>query len=905
MLKTWVPQRLPRHASLYLCLFLASCASLPQQISRHVDRGEYLQARALLEKQGVGEYVRKDSKPEALEARRLFTSKIENRYVQEASQLASSGALRSAIVKVDEGIAISPWSHGLVSTKSDLSRRLERVNSILSKWKGATPVGEMPLADARGLLFDLKRIAPDYADTPLLISLRDSAANSVVGEWENRIIRQEKPVTIENSKLFWGDIETVGLDALKSDDCAGTMVLLSSSKIAPEKFTIYHNRDVLLKGASCLGRTSLTGRESALLRMQSISQAWVKRWYQKFIPEIANNENASFDMIDDYESLLKEIPPSMAPDLRRQIGLLHIRAAAARSGAGASAVLSLLHAERAQQLHKSVPPKQVEDLQKRAVASIISGERLASLISIDSDPSINPQLYDLVRTVFMVGIRSRTKNYFSWRFLPPGQFGASKEITIDAVRVEIPSYDELRTVVSEYFSHTESVQNPYKAYLGGMLTSAKIDLDFAKSSYNSAVTSHNIYPTQYSLMNVNNAYNNYVFKLNTYNNYVDLYNAASSTIERPVYMPYSFKQGTVNYGWEVRIHYRIEGQSGTATGKSMESDFVRVGTRYTDKNPSYRRDDDLSFSITLERTIAHLFNAVKMACDQMKSAIAEAVPLRYTSGFTDREIKTAKWFLHPWGSDAEIGRKNGVPEWAIVSASSVSLPEIEYKPTDIFLPALSARPKVPLDASTAAKWYDGLIGEVFAERRGGGQTISTGAVISPDGLILTCAHGLGGEDLRVRFRSGSWAGSYAADIVFVNEDSDVALIRARGLKTKRWIEVRLYGSPEKGEDIVAIGNPSLPDGSQSIEAISKGIVSNSESEFYGVPRLIADITVASGSSGGPLISLTDGKIIGVVVAVADSELAHGPGQRSASGTVCLAAPSIRLKEWLGLKTKRK
>lgn len=905
MLKTWLPRKFHRHAALCLCLFLASCASLPQQISRHVDRGEYWQARALLEKEGVGEHVRKDAKPEALEARRLFASKIGDLYVREASQLASSGAVRSALAKVDEGLAISPWSDGLASTKNDISRRLERVNHVVSKWRGTTPAGEMPLADARTLLFDLKQIAPDYADTPPLISLRDSAVSSIVGEWEKRIAGQENPITVENSNLFWGDIVTVGLEAFKNGDCANAMVLLSSGKVTPEKFIISGNRDVLLKGASCLGNTSLTGRGSALLRMQSVSQVWVKRWYQKFIPEVASKENASFDTIDDYESLLEKIPPSIAPDLQRQVGLLHIRAAVVRSGAGASAVLSLLHAERAQQLYKDMPPKQVEDVQKKAVASVITGERLGSLMAIDSDPSINPQLYDLVRTAFMVGIRNRTKSYFSWHFLPPGQAGVSKEITIDAIGFEIPSYNELNTVVSEYFSHTESVPNPYKAYLERILTSAKIDLDFAKSNYNSAVASHNIYPTEYSLMNVNNAYNNYVFKLNTYNRYVSQYNATSSTIERAVYMPYSFKEGTVKYGWEVRIRYKIEGQSGVATGKSMESDFVRIGTRYNDKNSSYRRDDDLSFPITLERTIDHLFNAVKMACDQMESAIAEAVPLKYTSGFTDREIKTAKWFLHPWGSDIETGRKNGVPEWALASASSVKLPEIDYKPTEVFLPALWSRPKVPLDAATAAKWYDGLVGEIFAERRGGGRVISTGAVISPDGLILTSAHGLGGEDLRVEFRSGPWAGSYVAEIVFVNENPDVALIRARGLKTKRWIEVRLDGNPKKGEEIVAIGNPSLPGGSQSIEAISKGIVSNPESEFYGVPHVVADITVASGSSGGPLISLTDGKIIGVVVAVADAGLARGPGQRSASGTVCLAAPSNRLNEWLGLRASEK
>jgi len=288
----------------------------------------------------------------------------------------------------------------------------------------------------------------------------------------------------------------------------------------------------------------------------------------------------------------------------------------------------------------------------------------------------------------------------------------------------------------------------------------------------------------------------------------------------------------------------------------------------------------------------------------MKSTIANAVPLKYTTGFTDREINTAKWLLHPWGAEIDTGREIGVPEWILGSVSSLNLPEIDYKPPEVYVPKLRDQPKVPLDTTSAAKWYNGLIGEIIAERNEGNQTISTGAVVSPDGLILTCAHGLSGEDLKVKFNNGLLAGTYAAEVVFINEKLDVALIRAKDCKTKRWIEIRLDGNPKKGELIVAIGNPSLPDGSLNIEAISKGIVSNPESEFHGIPRMIADITVASGSSGGPLISLTDGKIIGVVIAVAGIELAKGPGQRSSSGAFCIAVASNRLKEWLGLRVSK-
>jgi len=775
---------------------------------------------------------------------------------------------------------------------------------MATKWRGIAPSSKMQSSTARLLLHELQQIAPDYIDSPQLLSLFDTAVSSVIDEWENRIKEQENPVTIDNSRQFWDDLNISGLDALKDDACINSMVSLSSLGSKQNELTISQDLELFLKGVSCLNNAKITGRETAFLRIQSISRDWVERWYSNCLPSIVNKEKASFDTITEYESILDKMPLPMADNLSRQIGLLHTKAANTRAGTGVSALISLLHIERAKQLCKDIPTDQIRNLQNRAIASIRMGEKLEAFLAIDSNPSINPQLYDLVRTALMVGIQNRTQSYFSWHFLPPGKTGVSNEINIESIDFQYPSYDSLRTIISEYFSHTESIPNPHKTYLESMLTYAKTDLDFAENNYDNAVRAYNLYPTQYGLMNANNAYNNYVVKLNTYNEYVRQYNACPSTVERPVYMPYSFREGTIYYGWRIKINYVIEGQSGSATGTSMESCFVRVGSRYNDKNSSYRRDIDPNFTISLDRTIGHLIFTINEICDQMKSSIAEAVPLKYISGLSDREINTAKWLLNPWGSDIDTERQNGIPEWILNSVSSLDFAEIEYKPTEIYIPWLQDHPKIPLDTTYAAKWYNGLIGEIVAIRSDSSRTISTGAVISADGLILTCAHGLGGEELRVIFKNGILAGNYNAEIVFVNERSDVALIRASGLKTRRWIEVRLDGKPRKGEAIVAIGNPTLPDGSISVEAISKGIVSNPESDFYGIPRMVADITIASGSSGGPLISLIDGKIIGVVIAVADSEIAYEPGHRSASGAVCLAAPSCRLKEWLGLRTSK-
>jgi len=879
-------------------ILIISCAPLPKTISDTLVRGEFRQARVLLEKEGVGQHIRPNSKPEALEARRIFSEGIETSFIPNIAKLECSGLLHAALSKIMEGIDLVPWSDKFGKLKLDISLRIDRVNGLATKWE-RMGTSDLSLNDARALLNDTKLIEPDYADTPSLISLREKGISVIVNEWVNQIRTVQNPINKDNSKEFWDDIDATGLNDFKYDNCILILTKLSFSCAAPKKPKIIEIKDSLLVGTECIRSEKIVSTHQSFLQLHRASKKWLEGWYDKTLPIIVEREPVTFEVVDVCENILAGLPGGYQ-NLRYQVGFLHLRAAEERMGAGASASLSILHSARTQQLCGDSLTERVNKIQKAAFSSIITGEKLSASMGIDSEPTVDPQLYDFVRTAFIGVIRNRTKGYFQWQFLPPGQNDSAVNLEIQKVDFQIPSYENLNTVTSQYYDHNENVPNPQKSYLEAMLISSKNQMNWAQSSYNSAVSTHNIYPTDYSLMAVNNAYNNYIFYLNTYNNYVSSYNSTPSTISRPVFMPYSFKEGRVQYGWEVRIKYNIGERSDIVVGKSIENGFIRIGTKYTDRDASRRRDEDLNFNISIERTIDHLFSAVKIACDQITPAISNALPLKYTSGLTDPEINIVKWFLHPWGRDAGRAKRESIPQWAIESSIDIKDPEISFKPNAINIQSLLQHPKYPMNTEEAAKYYTGLVGKISTDSKGGMHSSSTGAIVSSDGLILTCAHGLVGDHLKIEFVSGPSVGVYDAEIVFVNEDSDVALIRARNLKTKIWIEVRLGAAPEKGEEIVAIGNPSLPDGTLSIEAISKGIISNPESEFYGVPRVVADISIASGSSGGPLISLNDGKIVGIVVAVANAELARNPGQRSASGPVCLAAPAQRLTEWLGI-----
>lgn len=79
-----------------------------------------------------------------------------------------------------------------------------------------------------------------------------------------------------------------------------------------------------------------------------------------------------------------------------------------------------------------------------------------------------------------------------------------------------------------------------------------------------------------------------------------------------------------------------------------------------------------------------------------------------------------------------------------------------------------------------------------------GDSRGSGAVISKDGLILTAAHVIRGSDNKVVFNTGPNKGEYQTEIVFVDDRSDVAIIRAKGLTATRWFNLRLAGFPSPG-----------------------------------------------------------------------------------------------------------
>jgi S1-C subfamily serine protease len=149
-----------------------------------------------------------------------------------------------------------------------------------------------------------------------------------------------------------------------------------------------------------------------------------------------------------------------------------------------------------------------------------------------------------------------------------------------------------------------------------------------------------------------------------------------------------------------------------------------------------------------------------------------------------------------------------------------------------------------------------------ARGRGG---LGSGIVISPDGLVLTNSHVVGAsKQIRLRDNEGIVTD---ARVLGVDPDTDLALLRADGVRDLRYARLGNSKSLRRGQLVVAIGNPL---GFES--TVTAGVVSALGRSIRSVSgRTIEDViqtdaALNPGNSGGPLVS-SAAEVIGINTAI--------------------------------------
>ncbi|WP_421987527.1 S1C family serine protease [Roseivirga sp.] len=150
------------------------------------------------------------------------------------------------------------------------------------------------------------------------------------------------------------------------------------------------------------------------------------------------------------------------------------------------------------------------------------------------------------------------------------------------------------------------------------------------------------------------------------------------------------------------------------------------------------------------------------------------------------------------------------------------------------------------------------------------QSTGSGVIISPDGYIVTNYHVVeDADELEVRLDDNR---RIEADLIGVDEDTDLALIKIKAGGDLDFVEFGDSDQVEIGEWVLAVGNPfdlnnTVTAGIVSAKARNINLISGQRNQ-YGIESFIqTDAVVNRGNSGGALVNL-DGGLIGINTAIA-------------------------------------
>jgi len=887
-------------ALLWVFLALAACKSPARKLDEFLKEGRFAEARALLEEDGVGAAVDPKASPEAVAMRARFTADIESGTRADIERLLGEGAAHRARDKAHERQSNCSWSTEIRRLVDLCDGHVAAIGAAEATWLPLLDLPSASAVDARRFFAEIAPGRPWIMDSDVMRRLDALATGAVVREWAAIITSREARLSTSEHAAMRTELSSLGLSVADNSELDRALSIVSRlpATAATDLRLSAECLEALREARAELGRDGNIDCMSRLAPCVDAAWSVQGRWMAGVFPVALQSSQVTSAELTEADAWT-EIENHGAP-LRQFVARAHSTAGARRAPEGSAAVLGLLHLVRAKQL--GLPS---DDAQLVAATELARSTRAAQTapvfrLDVNLGPRVEPEVRGLVLSAFVTQMKSPSQALAEFDYMSLDEEQPRVVVTVtDATLVF--DLSNLRAISSRYFSHFETVPNLRKSQIKIDLDSAEWTVDSKQRAYSSAVNSHNIWPTTYSLNNVNWAYTSYSSAVDNYNFLVGLYNATPSTISQAVYLPYSFREGQISYGWTASATVQV-GRSKplTTTHESVDSDFVRIGNKGTDEAEAYRADDPLDIDLSSGAGLGHLRTTIDRIKQDMMCPLA-GLAFEPTANLDSEESKLLGWLYHPWGVQPEIAEQLGVPNWAQLAAAEIRWERQIAPPPPLQLPPSPEQVQVPLDteaASQALNKFVCLVRSSGKEREATG----TATLVGPDGLMLTCAHVLVGSTLRLEFSTGPWEGIHPGELLFVNTQHDVALVRANGLANDCWADVRLDRPSSQGEPLVAIGNPGMGVGGANIGGMSTGIVSNPHLDRDGDNYVSADIAVASGSSGGPLFSLKDGSLVGVIQCVATSPgLAQEGSGIAASGFLCLAAPGHMLDEWLGLR----
>ena len=208
------------------------------------------------------------------------------------------------------------------------------------------------------------------------------------------------------------------------------------------------------------------------------------------------------------------------------------------------------------------------------------------------------------------------------------------------------------------------------------------------------------------------------------------------------------------------------------------------------------------------------------------------------------------------------------PTYLLQPPVSSQAPEPEPEPSPVVPPPAPGPEDLDIPTVTAKVKSAVVLVEVA-------NGTGSGMVIDKSGYILTCNHVVEGvHSATITLEDGR---QYEGSVRARNELRDLAIIKitAGGLN----LPTVTLGDSDKlelGQGVIVIGYPLYSENLDDGASVSEGIVS-ARPEYKGVDLIQTDTAVNPGNSGGPLVNLKNGEVVGIVTGKVVDEWVEGMG----------------------------
>ncbi len=201
-------------------------------------------------------------------------------------------------------------------------------------------------------------------------------------------------------------------------------------------------------------------------------------------------------------------------------------------------------------------------------------------------------------------------------------------------------------------------------------------------------------------------------------------------------------------------------------------------------------------------------------------------------------------------------------------------------------------------------FFDKFFQDVFPKQQVQQNTLGSGVVVDPKGLVLTNHHVLlPASEIKLTLKDGT---SHRATLIGGDAQFDIAILQMEGKPPFPYATMGDSDDLMIGETVIAIGNPFGLESSVTtgvISALDRSVRISKDRVFNGFIQ--TDALINPGNSGGPLVNI-NGEVIGINTAIYNEAQGIGfaiPVKRAHQVVRQLQTFGKVKRGWLGIRVK--